>query len=570
MGDVSVLGLALSKAVDDLCGDSATCAASVSAGASDNIARADILRCIEDIDQRLHAYSARVRVQRNALSPANSLSTELLVEIFRSFCGVTLLGPSLKEQLVITHVCARWRAVALDDPLIWTFVCSPLHAQHDVLQLFLQRSRDLLCSTRMSFFREAKDSTPLHKKHDYLEVAKAAAITATLKAHSHRLTTLVLHFRHEDAAAVSGLLSVAFQHLEVLHLEYLPRPRRDYYYYNEQDTTRFDLVENDFTASLANVVALTLVNVHADRLSYFPMTNLQSLTVRGNMRLVYNAIARICSRNHGLVHLAIGTLLLPVQSDRLFKWFSPMITTLHLDGKAVLSLSEIYRRIDFADVPNITLELDSTYELEPDHVSRIFAHVNKPTNAEIMSCGSSCDVYISDLTQSRTVIAKKLSGTRLALLQQLAYDFRFLTLLTDLKINPCIWASLANIVEGSPLCSLERLDIDFRLCHEHGSSEDRDASNPFDTQHVQVQLGSKTIRCARLVELSIGADCKKSVVVKAGSFITSILDLVDIGESTLKRLCIYGITCPELQTFGELAARAEVVEWVETLTEAVE
>src|SRR5688572_27832679 len=55
-------------------------------------------------------------------SPATEIATELLSIIFR-FCiaGPILIPPNISEPpWTLTHVCSRWRNVAVDIPELWS------------------------------------------------------------------------------------------------------------------------------------------------------------------------------------------------------------------------------------------------------------------------------------------------------------------------------------------------------------------------------------------------------------------------------------------------------------------
>ncbi|KAF9523467.1 hypothetical protein CPB83DRAFT_862741 [Crepidotus variabilis] len=85
-------------------------------------------------------------------SPASTLPSELLCRIFHTIKSEgsaspypALFEPAFAPELQwvseITHVCHRWRAIALSDPTLWTDIC--VSASHRWAAEFLKRSKNL-------------------------------------------------------------------------------------------------------------------------------------------------------------------------------------------------------------------------------------------------------------------------------------------------------------------------------------------------------------------------------------------------------------------------------------------
>lgn len=57
----------------------------------------------------------------NAAQPVFRLSTEMLLEVFRTYRAMLSRPPDqgTLRWIVVTHVCARWRNVALRAPVLW-------------------------------------------------------------------------------------------------------------------------------------------------------------------------------------------------------------------------------------------------------------------------------------------------------------------------------------------------------------------------------------------------------------------------------------------------------------------
>ena len=98
---------------------------------------------VQDLNERIKALTAERDLQtkfigdHNALvSPTRRLPSDILSSIFLSYlelCGrrSTYLGQN-HPAVLLTHVCRRWRAVALEAPLLWTHVRFkfPVHPYH--------------------------------------------------------------------------------------------------------------------------------------------------------------------------------------------------------------------------------------------------------------------------------------------------------------------------------------------------------------------------------------------------------------------------------------------------------
>ena len=114
----------------------------------------------EKIDSQIHARlvfinklqnkTLALRCHRNEILPLISrLPNEVLTEIFLLFVSASYdsscdnTGPPVYDVfkwLQITHVCHRWRAVALVQPRLWERI--PITDRVDCMQAFVERSRD--------------------------------------------------------------------------------------------------------------------------------------------------------------------------------------------------------------------------------------------------------------------------------------------------------------------------------------------------------------------------------------------------------------------------------------------
>ncbi|KAI0047092.1 hypothetical protein FA95DRAFT_1285563 [Auriscalpium vulgare] len=108
-------------------------------------------RAIEDAITTLCA-------QRNALAPVSHLPPEVLTKILALLAalapagGADLLQPAIPGWIAATHVCARWRAIALACPQLWTSVTFRLGAAW--ADAMAARAQDLplaLCTATAGF-----------------------------------------------------------------------------------------------------------------------------------------------------------------------------------------------------------------------------------------------------------------------------------------------------------------------------------------------------------------------------------------------------------------------------------
>ncbi|KZW02465.1 hypothetical protein EXIGLDRAFT_829343 [Exidia glandulosa HHB12029] len=564
MADVSLseLGSALSKNVLELKSQWSALDAAVATCATSGDARKTLVKALIEYEAQLNAFAVRTKAQHNALSLVNRLSPEVLCMIFREATESFWYIPSVADQIFVTHVCRKWRAAALDDPHLWRAVRPPAHAHLEVLQTYLRRAKQLLVTVKMSFFVESKPESPSHDVQDKDEQGDKLSVTATtdmLKAHAHQLSEFELRFREWHFDAVTDLLSVPFPNLVILHLEHSPRGPPRYLV----PTTSYKLLNNDFTASLSGLTSLTLVNIHAEQFAAYPLTRLTDLDLRGSGRLRIDAIARVCSLNPALTALTLGIELVQApNSSKVYQWPVSNLEFLSLEDSTASMLPAIYRRVDFPSLARIDLKLKPRQRLGSDHLLRLFTRPLKATSADITSCGESCDVYFwsQHLTHARHFEAENMSLSRAELLNHLALDFRLFRYLTDLTINPCLFAQLAEVVESAPLRCLTTLTIIFHPCHNRAHPRPRDAYKPFDASHVR--LGAKALRCPALTKIDLYAELEDHPnLFVTSDFLISLLDLIDHGETKLKTLCLACIRCPVLQASGSLNSRAEKVEW---------
>ena len=110
----------------------------------------------EALEQQKARHYECIRVintQLNALAPVSRLPPELLSEIFLHHAGhraeTTSCVPQLCEWIQVTHVCTRWREIALQCTTLWSRLRVP--GPPAICEEFLARSKNTPLSMSLSF-----------------------------------------------------------------------------------------------------------------------------------------------------------------------------------------------------------------------------------------------------------------------------------------------------------------------------------------------------------------------------------------------------------------------------------
>ncbi|KAH6914640.1 hypothetical protein BKA70DRAFT_1510014 [Coprinopsis sp. MPI-PUGE-AT-0042] len=126
-------------------------------------------RSREDIDSQILSLK-----KRNELAPVSSLPAELLSKIFHLCTRKDIDPTQFKALAIITWVSARWRAIALDDPSLWSNVSPSFGTKW--LAAFVQRSKPAPLSVSMN---RHKHYLPLHHQVKALlsQISRITSIT---------------------------------------------------------------------------------------------------------------------------------------------------------------------------------------------------------------------------------------------------------------------------------------------------------------------------------------------------------------------------------------------------------
>lgn len=131
-------------------------------------------------------------------SPISDLPVEILSNVF-VMCTQESVS-DLYQLISITHVCRHWRAVAVENPLLWTRI--PFIEQADLYYEFLSRSKDL----------------PLHLAFTSQTARELPAFAATLlSTNLHKVKTLTLSLYDSDSTLFLQQTDEHAPVLETLH-----------------------------------------------------------------------------------------------------------------------------------------------------------------------------------------------------------------------------------------------------------------------------------------------------------------------------------------------------------------
>ena len=117
-----------------------------------------IERCYRSI-RRYQRTICTLKTKRNACSKVNHLPDDLLEEIFSNCIRVE---SGSRDCVPLSHVCVRWRNVALGASRLWSHVVAHGEVNQSLLRLILERSLDapldiILCN-KFSFENDHPDN----------------------------------------------------------------------------------------------------------------------------------------------------------------------------------------------------------------------------------------------------------------------------------------------------------------------------------------------------------------------------------------------------------------------------
>ncbi|KDR73231.1 hypothetical protein GALMADRAFT_251813 [Galerina marginata CBS 339.88] len=135
----------------------------------------DFQRLIDDLQKLKDEVSDERKVaeaKRNELEaqkvPINWIPTELLIQIFLSYTDFDFEEPTYRPPVVISHVCSRWRNIALSTPHLWKRITLEGIDKRDVAQTFLKRSEAVLLEIHYSTAPKASPTEETYQMVKFL------------------------------------------------------------------------------------------------------------------------------------------------------------------------------------------------------------------------------------------------------------------------------------------------------------------------------------------------------------------------------------------------------------------
>jgi len=138
--------------------------------------------------------------QRNMLVPISILPAEILARIFHFSASSEQPYSRSLGWVHVTHVCRRWRQIALDDPTLWTHFFFPYSRNEDRIAERLSRARN----------------APLVIKLNGSMVKDTFSLFIPHISHTRELYLCDLSFLHSEVVQEIGIQKApALEHLEL-------------------------------------------------------------------------------------------------------------------------------------------------------------------------------------------------------------------------------------------------------------------------------------------------------------------------------------------------------------------
>ena len=158
---------------------------------SSTTAQDHFLKVINDETKVSEQVTQELKSRRNALVPISRLPPETLVKIF-SLLSFPADDSEYLEWISVTHVCRRWREVALYSPYLWNHI--------NFTKLTLAGFTQILARAKMS---------PLHVEAKITPRRKARFNSLKRQLEAHMCHTRHLSISGEFQAVLEGLISPA-------------------------------------------------------------------------------------------------------------------------------------------------------------------------------------------------------------------------------------------------------------------------------------------------------------------------------------------------------------------------
>ncbi|KAF7795638.1 hypothetical protein EIP86_006803 [Pleurotus ostreatoroseus] len=189
---------------------------------------------------KLTDMATKAARDHNDTLPISKLPNEILAKVFRVHatglrCKNTGKG-SLPFQVAVSHVCQRWRKVAISTAVLWTRFRVKGHTQHKALDQWMARSQHALLYLNIKYDCSLSETSPAYLKEILKQLPRICSLQSSLPAiqfEQHFLTERLpittlktlkltrptdLESMAADDPAILKTLAARFPHLCALHL----------------------------------------------------------------------------------------------------------------------------------------------------------------------------------------------------------------------------------------------------------------------------------------------------------------------------------------------------------------
>lgn len=335
--------------------------------ADNQASHVSVLTLRETIETQISHHYTFIHVlkgQLNALALISALPPDILSQIFlhdAGFFGDSIIpAMRMKSRLRIAHVCRRWRAVALDYPILWS--------------RFRVDGYSAACIGKLlSMSRKAPLSIELSLTHRSMYTVQGEAVRSAL-ASLGRVRHLSLAIRGPIIPEIEELLKVPCPLLEYLHITLFPGA-----FFTHR------ALESLYISQHSQLRQLHLSNCPADwrRTSLANLTELSILydSTSDKTRLALDVFLGALARMPRLQMLKTEYAFAFVteaarESVAVTKALLPHLWKLQLNGEGLASCTLLLDCIDAPRLSRLHVAIEPQYhELQP--YSRLFRAISK-------------------------------------------------------------------------------------------------------------------------------------------------------------------------------------------------
>ena len=135
-----------------------------------------ILDNIEELKAEVTAERIGLEAKRNHLEaqkePINWLPMELLIQIFLGLLDFDSEDPRYRPPFIVSHVCTKWRAIALSTPRLWSRITLRGFKQPVIAQTYITRSAKVPLDIDYASLLDSRPTGECCQVVDFLAKAK--------------------------------------------------------------------------------------------------------------------------------------------------------------------------------------------------------------------------------------------------------------------------------------------------------------------------------------------------------------------------------------------------------------